>query len=97
MGRMVAPEEFWIQLWAGVNVVGASPAVAVSQWTGYRWLAEVGGPAALGLEWTGCRHAGRRSKGSVFAGSAGHTSLGPGAGLVPAGSGCQAALRPHLS
>jgi len=50
---MVAPEEFWVQLWAGVNVVGASRAVGVSHWTGYRWLAEVGGPAALGLEWTG--------------------------------------------
>jgi IS30 family transposase len=54
VGRMVAPEEFWVQLWAGVNVVGASRAVGVSHWTGYRWLAEVGGPAALGLEWTGC-------------------------------------------
>jgi hypothetical protein len=53
VGRLVAPEEFWVQLWAGVNVVGASRAVGVSHWTGYRWLAEVGGPAALGLEWTG--------------------------------------------
>jgi IS30 family transposase len=53
VGRMVAPEEFWVQLWAGVNVVGASRAVGVSHWTGYRWLAEVGGPAALGLEWAG--------------------------------------------
>jgi transposase, IS30 family len=48
--RLVAPEEFWVQLLAGVNVADASRAVGVSYWTGYRWLAEVGGPAALGLE-----------------------------------------------
>jgi transposase, IS30 family len=64
VGRMVAPEEFWVQLWAGVNVVGASRAVGVSHWTGYRWLAEVGGPAALGLEWAGFGRpwGGRRSE-----------------------------------
>jgi len=25
VGRLVAPEEFWVQLWAGVNVVGEVP------------------------------------------------------------------------
>ena len=53
MGRLVVPEEFWVQLWAGVNVADASGAVGVSSWTGYCWLAEVGGPAALGLERSG--------------------------------------------
>src|SRR4051812_48216083 len=63
---MVAPEEFWVRLWAGVNVVDASRAVGVSHWTGYRWLAEVGGPAALGLEWTGFgRPWGGRKSGEV--------------------------------
>ena len=50
MGRLVAPEEFWVELRAGVNVVDASRAVGVSHYTGYCWLAEVGGRAALGLE-----------------------------------------------
>jgi hypothetical protein len=50
VGRLVAPEEFWVQLRAGVSVANASRAVGVSYWTGYCWLAEVGGPAALGLE-----------------------------------------------
>ena len=49
-GRLVAPEEFWTGLRAGVTVVAASQAVGVSQWTGYRWLTEIGGPAALGVE-----------------------------------------------
>jgi IS30 family transposase len=48
--RLVVPEVFWVQLCAGATVAVASRAVGVSQWTGYRWLAEVGGPAALGLE-----------------------------------------------
>jgi transposase, IS30 family len=50
VGRLVAPVEFWVQLWAGATVLTASRAVGVSHYTGYRWLAEVGGPAALGLE-----------------------------------------------
>jgi IS30 family transposase len=50
MGRLIAAEEFWIQVRAGVSVATASRAVGVSHFTGYRWLAEAGGPAALGLE-----------------------------------------------
>ena len=50
MGRLVAPEEFWIELRAGVSVATASQAAGVSYFTGYRWLAEAGGPDALGLE-----------------------------------------------
>ena len=50
VGRLVAPEEFWVQLRAGATVLTASRAVGVSHYTGYRWLAEVGGPAAFGLE-----------------------------------------------
>jgi IS30 family transposase len=50
VGGLVAPEEFWVQVRAGGSVRTASRAVGVSHWTGYRWLAEVGGPAALGLE-----------------------------------------------
>jgi IS30 family transposase len=50
VGGLVAPEEFWIKLRAGASVATASRAVGVSHFTGYRWLAEVGGPAALGLE-----------------------------------------------
>jgi transposase, IS30 family len=53
VGRLVAPEEFWIELRAGASVATASQAAGVSHFTGYRWLAEVGGPAALGLEGTG--------------------------------------------
>jgi IS30 family transposase len=50
VGRLVAPEEFWVLLRAGATVLTASRAVGVSHYTGYHWLAEVGGPAALGLE-----------------------------------------------
>ena len=50
MGRLVAPEEFWVELRAGAKVVAAARAVGVSHWIGYRWLAEAGGPDALGLE-----------------------------------------------
>ena len=49
-GRLVASEEFWVELRAGATMSAASGAVGVSQWTGYRWLTEAGGPAALGLE-----------------------------------------------
>ena len=49
MERLIAPDEFWIRVRAGVSVATASRAVGVSHVTGYRWLAEVGGPAALGL------------------------------------------------
>ena len=52
MGRLVAPEEFWIELRAGASVATASQASGVSYYTGYRWLAEAGGPDALGLERT---------------------------------------------
>jgi transposase, IS30 family len=48
--RLVAPAEFWVELRAGGKVAAASQAVGVSPWTGYRWLAEAGGPDALGLE-----------------------------------------------
>ena len=50
---LVAPKEFWVGLGAGVSVTAASQAVGVSHWTGYRWLAEAGGPAALGLQRVG--------------------------------------------
>jgi IS30 family transposase len=50
VGGLVAPEEFWIELRAGATVLTASGAVGVSHFIGYRWLAEVGGPAALGLQ-----------------------------------------------
>jgi hypothetical protein len=36
-------------LQAGASVAAASQAVGVSGFTGYRWLAEAGGPDALGL------------------------------------------------
>jgi IS30 family transposase len=49
VGRLVAPEEFWIELRAGASVATASQASGVSYFTGYRWLAEAGGPDALGL------------------------------------------------
>jgi transposase, IS30 family len=55
VGRLVAPEEFWVQVRAGVGVATASHVVGVSHWTGYRWLAEVGGPAALGVPRRGGR------------------------------------------
>ena len=50
MGRVVAPGEFWVQLRVGLSVGEVSRAVGVSHWTGYRWLTEAGGPAALGVE-----------------------------------------------
>src|SRR5215210_7339751 len=49
-GPLVASEEFWTWLRAGATVRVASRAVGVSQWTGYRWLTEIGGPAAVGVE-----------------------------------------------
>jgi transposase len=49
VGRLVAPEEFWIELRAGASVATASQASGVSYFTGYRWLAEADGPDALGL------------------------------------------------
>ena len=49
MGRLVAPEEFWIELRAGASVATASQASGVWYFTGYRWLAEADGPDALGL------------------------------------------------
>jgi IS30 family transposase len=49
MARAVAPEKFWVELRGGAAVKAASEAVGVSQFTGYRWLHEVGGPDALGL------------------------------------------------
>jgi transposase, IS30 family len=48
MELLVAPEEFWAQLRAGVSVVVASQAAGVSPQTGYRWLAEAGGPSVFG-------------------------------------------------
>jgi IS30 family transposase len=50
MGRLVAPEEFWTGVRAGASVTTAAWAAGVSPWTGYRWLAEAGGPYALGVE-----------------------------------------------
>ena len=50
MGRLVAPEEFWAGVRAGATVTAAARAAGVSPWTGYRWLAEAGGPQALGVE-----------------------------------------------
>jgi transposase, IS30 family len=47
--RLVASERFWIELQAGASVATASQAGGVSHFTGYRWLAEAGGPDALGL------------------------------------------------
>jgi IS30 family transposase len=59
---LVAPEAFWVDLRAGTTVLAASRAVGVSHSTGYRWLAEVGGPAGLGLERRrGCPWGGRMS------------------------------------
>jgi hypothetical protein len=40
---------FWIELRAGATVVAASRVAGVSSWSGYRWLAEAGGPDAAGL------------------------------------------------
>lgn len=67
MGRLVAPEEFWVELRAGAKVVAAARAVGVSHWIGYRWLAEAGGPDALGLERrVGRPWGGRRARRSVM-------------------------------
>jgi transposase, IS30 family len=49
MERLVAPEGFWLQLRAGASVAAAARVVSVSHFTGYRWLAEIGGPDVLGL------------------------------------------------
>jgi len=49
VGRLVVPEEFWVQLRAGIGVAAATQAVGVSFKTGYRWLAAAGGPAAVGI------------------------------------------------
>ena len=63
MGRLVAPEEFWIELQAGASVATASQASGVSYYTGYRWLAEADGPDALGLAFTrGRPWGGRKSE-----------------------------------
>ncbi|HSO52020.1 MAG TPA: IS30 family transposase, partial [Actinomycetes bacterium] len=63
MERLVAPEEFWIELQAGASVATASQAAGVSYFTGYRWLAEAGGPDALGLAGTrGRPWGGRKSE-----------------------------------
>ena len=61
MGRLVAPEEFWIELRAGASVATASQAAGVSYFTGYRWLAEAGGPDGLGLARTRGRPWGGRT------------------------------------
>jgi IS30 family transposase len=65
VGRLVAPEEFWIELRAGASVATASRAVWVSHFTGYRWLAEAGGPGSFGLERTGGRPWGGRKSEEV--------------------------------
>jgi len=53
MGRLIAPETFWVELRAGASVLVASRSVGVSDFTGYRWIAEAGGPAAVGLQRSG--------------------------------------------
>ncbi len=63
--KLVAPVEFWTEIRAGVAVAAASQAVGVSHFTGYRWLAEVGGPAALGVERTRGRPWGGRASEEV--------------------------------
>lgn len=40
--KLVAPEEFWVELRAGATVAVASGAVGVSHFTGYRWMSEAG-------------------------------------------------------
>jgi IS30 family transposase len=50
VARVVAPEEFWVGLRSGASVLAAARSVGVSASTGYRWLHEVGGPDALGLQ-----------------------------------------------
>jgi IS30 family transposase len=47
--RRSAPEVFWVELRAGATVLVASEAVGVSGWSGYRWVAEAGGPDAAGM------------------------------------------------
>ena len=77
MERLVASERFWIELQAGASVAAASQAVGVSHFTGYRWLAEAGGPDALGLARTrGRPWGGRKSEGSVMC-------FGPSCGAAP--------------
>jgi IS30 family transposase len=57
---------FWVELRAGATVSAASRVAGVSHFTGYRWLAEAGGPAALGLERSGVgRPWGGRMSGAV--------------------------------
>jgi IS30 family transposase len=63
--KKVAPEEFWVELRAGATVPAASRSVGVSHWTGYRWLGEIGGPAALGVERRKGRPWGGRTSGEV--------------------------------
>jgi len=53
MGRLIAPEDFWIELRAGATVMVASRSVGVSHFTGYRWVAEAGGPGVVGLDRSG--------------------------------------------
>ena len=53
MGRLVAPEVFWVELRAGAGVAAASRTAGVSRFTGYRWLVEGGGWAALGVSGSG--------------------------------------------
>lgn len=48
MSRLEAPEAFWELLRDGVSVWDASWAAGVSHYTGYRWVAEAGGPASVG-------------------------------------------------
>ena len=63
MERLIAPEDFWIQLRAGVSVVVASRAAGVSPQTAYRWLAEAGGPSVFGRpRGLGCPWGGRMSE-----------------------------------
>lgn len=51
--RLVVPEEFWVQLRAGVPVTTAARAAGISSSTAERRLAEIGGSAALGVEHRG--------------------------------------------
>ena len=48
-GRLVASEEFWVELRAGATVPAASHAVGVSHWTGYRWLGRQAQPKLKGM------------------------------------------------
>jgi IS30 family transposase len=62
--RLVVPEEFWVQLRAGVPVTTAARAAGFSADTAWRRLAEIGGSAALGVEHlgTGRPWGGRKSE-----------------------------------